>query len=768
MNRRKPLFAVVALLLLTTITYLPALRGGFIWDDDMHLTQNPAVTSPEGLRAIWTSFVLPVYYPLTFSAFWLMYQMWGANPFPYHVVTLGLHAVNVVLLFFVLRQLGVRPAWMIAAVWAAHPANVESVAWITELKNTLSGVFFFATLLCFLKSEGLVASACSSVSCGIPAGTIDPATVVRRNFYRAWYAMALLCGAAAMLSKSSTVVLPAVLLLCAWWQRGRLAHSDVMRTVPFFALSLAASVVAINVQVKEKLLYKDSVRDWSLTWAERLIIAGKDLWFYTGKIVWPTNFAFIYPRWTHDDVALGEWLPLVGVIMIGVLLWRWRRLNWCRAVMFGLGYFVITLSPVLGFFDQYFYQYSFVADHFQYLASIGVIALVVAGATVVFQHHVFQWIAAVAALAALGALSWGHCDIFREHETLWRDTLVKNPRAVIAYVNMGALLNAQQQYEEAIRYHQEALRLKPGAVEPHCNMGVALTALERYEEALNHFQEALRSRPDFVPAHYRLGVLYGKMNRLNEAEQQLLTTIQYSPPIPEAFFNLGVIWERQGKRDRAPKAYRDALRIKPDYAAAHNNLANLLAEEGKLDEAIDHYRQAVATDPKLETAHRNLGILLQRTGDINGAIEHLRLAVELQPARADSRLELGQALISVRRYAEAMNTFQSAMEVQEQNVVLENALAWLLATCPEAQLRDGKKAVQTGERAVELTDRKLPQVLDTLAAAYAETGRFDDATVTAREALVIAHSNNDTNLASEIAGRIKLYERRQPYHLGME
>jgi tetratricopeptide (TPR) repeat protein len=736
MNRRSLVLATLALPLLTGLTYLPALRGGFIWDDDDHFSSNPAMTESGGLRKIWSSLRVSRYYPLTLTTFWVQRRLWGLNPLPYHATNIVLHGVSAALLFVLLRRLNVPGAWAAAALWTVHPVNVESVAWVTELKNVQSGLFFFLALLCYLHFEKI------------------PKPI--------WYALSLLCFAAALLSKPSTVVFPLVVLLTAWWQRGPWKLQDLWRTVPFFLMSAAMSLLTIAEQRGQ---IERGPQEWSLSLAERLAVAGQAVWFYAGKTFWPSQLTFVYPRWHIDAESLIAPLPWMGSLIVLACLWRLRKHAWARAALFGLGFFLIALLPVLGFFDIYFFRYSFVADHFQYLACLGLIALVSAGGAILLQKRAAQYSAAGVAVIVLAAMSWRHCHTFRDHETLWRDTLAKNPRAAIAYVNLGALLNSEKQYEAAIGCFQQAIRLKPGTVEPHNNMGIALTELGRYDEALFEFQEALRCDPDYPPAHYRLGVLYAKMNRLDEAEQQLLKTITYGPPMPEAFFDLGVIWERQGKRDRAPKAYRDALRIKPDYAFAHNNLANLLAEDGKLEEAIDHYRQAVVADPKLETAHHNLAILLLRTGDTNSAIEHLRVAVQLQPERADTRLELGQALIGVKRYAEAVETFQSGLEVEPQNAALENAFAWLLATCPDAQWRDGKKAVQIGERVAELTNRKLPQVLDTLAAAYAEDGRFEVATDTAREAMVIARSNNDTNLVTQLSARVTRYERRQPYRL---
>ncbi len=482
MSSSRTLGLSLALLVLTFVAYWPVTHAGFVWDDDQHFVENHAIISPHGLKPIWTSFVLPVYYPLTFTVFWLIYQLAGPNPLPYHMVTLTLHAVNAILLLFLLRRLRVRGAWVVAVLWAIHPANVESVAWATELKNTLSGAWFFASLLCFLRYE--------------------------RELMWKWFIGALLCFAAALLSKSSTVMLPAVLLLCAWWQRERVRRSDVVRTLPFFALSLAASFVAVGAQVKEKVL-QGAARDWSLRLPERLIVTGKDLWFYASKAVCPVNLMFVYPRWSHDARMLTEWLPLAGVVATGIILWRFRRTGPGRAATFALGYFVIALSPVLGFFDQYFYRYSFVADHFQYLAGIGIIALVVAAVTTVSQRagQQAQYIRALATaivLLILGACTWRQACIFQDVQTLWSDTLTKNPDAWLAHLNLGAVLSQQGRMPEAVSHWEEALRIHPNAYEAHFNLGLNSLQLGRPQEAMDHWEEALRIRADYPDAQNNL------------------------------------------------------------------------------------------------------------------------------------------------------------------------------------------------------------------------------------------------------------------------
>ena len=276
MNRRGLLLAMLALVVLTAVTHIPSLHNEFVWDDDDHFTRNPAMTAPDGLRQIWSSLAVSRYYPLTLTTFWTQRRLWGLNPMPYHAVNIALHATNAALLFLLLRRLNVHGAWFAAALWAVHPVNVESVAWVSELKNLQSGLFFFLCLLVWLRKQFLPA---------------------------------LILFAAALLSKPSTVVLPLIMLLIIWWQNDRVTRRELVRAMPFFVLAAAMSVLTVVEQ--RDAIARDSA-EWSLAWYERFKIAGAAIWFYAAKLLWPLNLAFVYPRW---DVRTWFWLmPLSGVI----------------------------------------------------------------------------------------------------------------------------------------------------------------------------------------------------------------------------------------------------------------------------------------------------------------------------------------------------------------------------------------------------------------------------------------------------------------------
>jgi hypothetical protein len=345
--------------LFVVLAYTPVWKAGFVWDDETILTANPCIVGPLGLKEIWTTPATDIC-PLTLTTFWTEHALWGLNPLPYHLVNVLLHGACAILLWRVLCSLHVRGAWLGAALWALHPVAVESVAWITEMKNTESGLFFLLSILFFLRC--------------LRTKDLD-----ERNEGRWSYALSLLFGALAMAAKSSTVILPVALCLCAWWIEGRWHWRNVARMVPIFLMSIAASALSIWTQRLHLATATDP--QWVRTWPERLATAGDAVWFYLGKLLWPHPLITIYPRWQIDAGQRISYLPLLAVIIILSIFWFTRRSGGTgsRACFFAFAYFIVALLPILGLIDNYIFQYSLVFDHFQYLASIGPLALIGTG-----------------------------------------------------------------------------------------------------------------------------------------------------------------------------------------------------------------------------------------------------------------------------------------------------------------------------------------------------------------------------------------------------
>jgi tetratricopeptide (TPR) repeat protein len=579
------LAAVLALI--TIAVYLPSLRGGFLWDDDDHLTENPAVNSPEGIRDIWTSLAVSRYYPLTLSSFWLQNRLWGLDPLPYRLVTLLLHAANAILLWRLLLRLRLPGAWAAAALWAVHPLNVESVAWITELKNTQSGLFFFLGMLCFLRFE--------------------------QQPRPRWYAAALGCAAAALLSKPSTVVLPVMLLGFAWWQRGRWTQADWARVTPFFALSLGMSLLTVVEQRGH--IAREGTQEWTLSMAERAIVAGKAVWFYAGKVLWPVNLSFIYPRWELAPHAVASWVPVTAAVAVAAGLWRARDQAWARAALFGCGCYVVALGPVLGFFDVYFFQYSFVADHFAYLASAALIALVVAAGARSVKWREARIGAVVVAVTVLAAMSWRHGQVFHDNETLWLDTIKKNPAAFLAHNNLAVMRLVEERYEEALHHSVAALRAHPDYALAHYNLGVALEKLGRFAEAESHYRRGLELQPDNPHAHNNLGNVLAHLGRHEHAIAHYRRALELDPGLAQIRRNLGMLLVSRGRAMEAQAQFAEAIRLDPDDAHSHYHLGVLSAERGEIATAMDHYREALRSAPDFPEALNYLAWLLATADD---------------------------------------------------------------------------------------------------------------------------------------------------------
>ena len=524
----RPWLLTLVLAVVTFAAYQPTWHAGFVWDDDSHLTENLSLRSVDGLRRIWTKpgDSVQQYYPLTFTGFWAEYHLCGRQPFGYHLVNVLLHALNAILLWRVLRRLEVPGAWWAAAIFALHPVEVESAAWITELKNVFSGMFSLLSVSAFLRFRPLAAA--------------EPPAHGDWRFYP----VATLLFIGALLSKTAVCCLPVAILVLIWWKQNRITKRDVLALIPWFAASLTLGLITVRVEHNPA---NASVTSLPLSIVQRCLLAGRVLWFYAGKLFWPRQFTFVYPRWEIDAGAPWQYLFPVAALAVVIALWCLRR-RIGRGPLVAVLCFAVMLSPVLGFCGVYYFRYSYVADHFQYLACIGLIALVASLWARVCEltgrlGRYLDVVAVPATLMILGVLTWRQAGAYRDVETLWRDTLAKNPAAWMAHNNLGVVLRQAGKFDEAIGQYEQALRIKPDFAEAHNNLGNALKQAGKIEEAIAHYEQALRIKPDYAEAQYNLGVALVGLGRLQEAMGH---------------------WEQ-------------ALRSKPDYAEAENNLAWLLA-----------------------------------------------------------------------------------------------------------------------------------------------------------------------------------------------
>jgi protein O-mannosyl-transferase len=626
------------LVLMTLLAYQPAWHAGFIWDDHSHVEENPALSGPGGWKQIWLSRDSPQYYPLVFSSFRLERAFWGLNPAGYHLVNLLLHAANALLLWQLFRRLGLPGGWLAAAIFALHPVNVESVAWITERKNTLSMFFFLLSLLLFIRSEGGPTSKTTAESCDV-IGVSPPSSILypRSSLF---YGLSLFAFLLALFSKTAVAPLPVVLLGLAWWRRGRLAMRDVWRSLPFF---IAVMVLIPITVLFEHQAGSEVVREDSL-WA-RVAGAGWGFWFYLYKAALPVNLIFVYPRWCVGPSHPASYLPAVLVVGLLLVCWLYRH-AWGKACLAGVGFFGLMLLPALGLVNIYFMRYSLVSDHWQYVAMVGPLALAAAGFTRALGRTL-PWGKSVAVgvvLLTLAVLTFRQSAAYLDDETLWRATIKTNPECWMAYNNLGTILVRRHDIDGGIGEFQKALRLRDDYPEAHNNLGIALARKGEISAAIREFQAAIKLAPVFAQAHDNLAHALVQTGNPEEAIAEFQQVLRLKPDFAYPHYNLGLALARKGQIDEAILLFQEAIRLKPDFADAHHDLGIALVKKSNLDEAILHFEQAIRLKPDFSDACHNLGAALARKGRIDEAILRFEQAVRLKPDFADAHTNLARAL----------------------------------------------------------------------------------------------------------------------------
>lgn len=584
-----------------------------LWDDDFHLTP-PHLRSLAGLRDIWLHIgATAQYYPVAHSAFWLQYQLWGAWFTGYHAVNIALHATSAFLLVLILRRLGVPGAALAGAIFALHPVHVESVAWMTELKNTLSGAFYMASALAYLHFDEERSTRSYAVSFGL--------------------------FLLAILAKAVTATLPAALLVVFWWKRGRLDWRRDVRPLGLFFVTGAA--VGIGSAVFERTLIGAQGVAFDFTFVERCLIASRAIWFYLWTLVWPVHLTFIYPRW---HISQGVWwahlFPAAVVVLTGGL---WLLRTRTRAPLAAFLFFAGTLFPALGFLNVFPFQFSFVADHFQYVASAGVIALAAAGAASAIDRWKIDRRAATAAgmalLAVLAVLTWRQSGTYADADTLYRATIARNPDCWLCHNNLGEMdLASTATIPEAVAHFKEALRANPGYAIAMNNLGVALLRSGQNDESIRELSAAVSTKPSDAAARGNLGMALARAGRYADAADAYRSAIALEPRSATFHANRGVALVELHRPGEAADEFREAIRLQPDgpdTPGYHYALAGALVDANQLEPAIAEYREALK-DPGLDEAaiRYDLGVALGRTGRVQEAAAELSEARRLDPRLA--------------------------------------------------------------------------------------------------------------------------------------
>jgi tetratricopeptide (TPR) repeat protein len=636
------------------LTYAPAWRAGFIWDDDKYVTQNELLTTPDGLKRIWFSLDSPSqYFPLVYTSFRLERAFWGLNPAPYHLTNIFLHAINALLVWRLLARLRVPGCWFAAALFALHPVQVESVAWVTERKNMLVCLFSLLSAWAWLEFSGIGEGADVGSRRREEADTnsLEASASSRRRLLL--YLLSLFLFALALFSKTTACTLPLAFVLLEWWKRNRIPWPRFAQILPFLLMAIAMGLVTIwweqhHQGVKGKLE--------GISYLDRFLIANQAIWFYLGKLVWPGNLSFNYPLWKITPANPAAWIwPVLTVVVSLVLFFpllplrkESRALN--RGAITAAGFYVLTLSPLLGFFMLATFKYSYVADHYQYVAAIGPFALAAVAInraleSIGKENPVAKPIGLGLLLLVLAVLSFNQSATYASSETLWRATIQHNPDSFLAHNNIAVDLEAKRQLDEAITHYRKAFDLQPDAL-TGLNLGNALLRVQQPDDAILYYTKALELQSN----------------------------------APSILFRLGDALALKGELDNAILNYRKALALQTNSAAIHTHLATALIRKGRITEAVAEYEKAIQFEPSNLVALNNLARVLSASPDDsvrNGdrAVALAQKAVELSGGNSPGFLgTLAISYANVGRFSDAIAAAQKALQLPKLNPATARSL----------------------------------------------------------------------------------------------
>jgi tetratricopeptide (TPR) repeat protein len=599
--------------------YWPALHGDWLSDDALLVTDNTLVHDPSGLWKIWFEpGRLVDFQPFTVSVVWLQWQLLGNHTMGYHLTNVFLHMFSALLAWRLLSKFHLSLAWLGGLIFAVHPVQVESVAWIAELKNTLSLPPFLLAMCAWIDYEEHGKS---------------------KDY---WLALGLFL--AAMLCKPTMVMFPVVILLYGWWKRGRIGWHEAKASAPFFVISLALGLVTLWF-LHHYTMGDDAVPMGGLF--SRLACAGLSLTFYFSKCFLPVELMPIYPQWVVNPPSFLQFVP--WPVLGGVIYWFWtKRQDWGRHVLLGLGFFLINLAPFIGVNAASYMDFTWVMDHVLYIPIIGLIGLIVAalGQIDIQSSSSFRTFTIGLVIVALGFLAFeshNYAKMFINEKTLWTYTFQHNPEAYPAYNNLGLDLFQKGRISEAIAEYEHVLQLKPDYAEAHNNLGYALQQTRKLPEAMEQYGQALQFKPDFAEAHNNLGLALQQTGRASEAMEQFEQALQLRPDYVQAHNNLGNVLFLSGRLPEATKQFEQAVQLDPDNAEVHCNLGFALQQTGQLTNAIEQYQQALRINPDYAEAHNNLGIALYQTGQASAAMEQFEQALRIRPDYTDAQNNLARA-----------------------------------------------------------------------------------------------------------------------------
>jgi tetratricopeptide (TPR) repeat protein len=754
-GKLKVISVCVILALATIAAFEPLRHNGFVsFDDNIYITENPQVQRGLTFESVIWAFATPhgdtgFWHPLTSLSHLLDYELFALNPLGHHLTSLLFHIANTLLLFWVLKRMtgAVWRSAFVAAAFALHPLHVEPVAWISERKDVLSGFFWMLTIAAYIRYAE------------------------RPGIGRYLLVFAALCMG--LMAKAIVVTLPFVLLLLDYWPLERFRwgrQSDaggkktsvgrlVLEKLPLLIPVAITSVIIFIVQ--RNLGAMAPLENLPINF--RLSNALVSYIRYIGRMIYPSGLAVLYPVGTISLWQAAAAAVLLIAVSGLVILWSGNH----KYLPVGWFWYLGSLVPVSGLIQV---GSQAMADRYTYLSLVGIFIIVAWGIAELSAKWRYQKTvlsaAAILVFAVLLLCTRRQVGIWQNDFTLFGHTIevtADNPNALL-YNNLGSAFQSRGRLDEAINCYRRALQINPEYFSAHNNLGLALQSQGRLDEAVSHWLYALKLKPDFAPAHNNLGQALQSQGRFDEAVSHYLLSLKFNPNNPEAYNNLGIILQSQGRFDEAIKYYRQSLRIRPSYAPAHNNLGLVFQSQGRLDEAIACYQHALNIEPNYPDALNNLGLVRQFQGGLDEAVGYYRRALELAPDHPYAHRNIALAYLEQGKLSSAVEHFNQALRVKPEWPDIYDQLARLWAVRQEPGFHDPEKAVRLAERACELTGSKSPEILDTLAVAYAAAGRFSQAIETAEKAMELAEVAGKKDLTEKIQNRLLLYKAGQPYY----
>jgi tetratricopeptide (TPR) repeat protein len=608
--------------LVTCWIYSPALNGDWLWDDTMYVSHNPLLSQPGRLFKAWFqpgSFI--EYYPIEQTVQWVQWQLWGLNPLPYHITNVALHIVNALLVWRLLGKLGVKLAWLGGLLFAVHPVHVESVAWISELKNTLSLGPILLSLSAWVDFEE------------------------RRDLRD--YRLALGFFVVGMLCKISAAMFPFVILLYAWWKRGRIGGRDFYAAGPFFLVSLALGLTTISaggIYLHHNHATAAAIPIGGL--GAHLALAGTTLAYYFSEFFAPLDLLPVHPQWVVEPPSWLDMLP--WLVFVGLFAWCWSaRRSWGRNALLGLGFFFLNLLPFSGLHGISYMGFTWVMEHFLYLPSIGLVGLVAAALgdlddRIASSSQVISTGLITLLIALLAFRSHWYAAAFTNSETFWEYAAESSPGSWMAQNNYGKALLEDGEYDKAIAHLRAAVAENPTLAGLHGDLGNALAQSGLPKMGMAEMRRALALDPYDASTNNNLGVLLARVGRVDEAIDCLILAVRAKPDDPEAYSNLGNAYYTGGRLDLAVYWYRLALQLNPRYPDAHNNLGSVWLQQKKYTDAAAEFQKAIELRPGYVVARNNLAATLAEGGRPYDAIVQYQITLQIDPGNRVARDSLAK------------------------------------------------------------------------------------------------------------------------------